>query len=150
MRKKAVFLFAILLGIPLFNPDPCCPEQAQHKSLTVLFGDSVNGTIEPCPGCEGGSQLGGLARRGAWVQSARETQKESLLLDSGDLFFDRYRKTIPAEDITALSEKALLILKCYNLLGWLHLRKEVIGRRFDESYLRHQYWFCYKPFPGTG
>jgi len=117
MRKKAVFLFAILLGIPLFNPDPCCPEQAQHKSLTVLFGDSVNGTIEPCPGCEGGSQLGGLARRGAWVQSARETQKESLLLDSGDLFFDRYRKTIPAEDITALSEKALLILKCYNLLG---------------------------------
>jgi 5'-nucleotidase / UDP-sugar diphosphatase len=52
------------------------------------------------------------------LQSARETQKESLLLDSGDLFFDRYRKAIPAEDVTALSEKALLIVKCYNLLGY--------------------------------
>jgi len=118
MGKKAAFLFAMLLGIPLFVPDPCCPEQAQHKSLTVLFGDSVNGTIEPCPGCEGGSQLGGLARRGAWMQSARETRKESLLLDFGDLFFDRYRKAIPAEDVTVLSEKAHLILECYNLLGY--------------------------------
>jgi 2',3'-cyclic-nucleotide 2'-phosphodiesterase (5'-nucleotidase family) len=50
------------------------------------------------------------------VQSARKTRKESLLLDSGDLFFDRYRKEIRAEDVTAQSEKAHLILKCYNLL----------------------------------
>ena len=52
------------------------------------------------------------------MQSVRETRKDSLLLDSGDLFFDRYRKTIPAENVTAQSEKALLILKCYNLLGY--------------------------------
>jgi len=52
------------------------------------------------------------------VQSVRETRKESLLLDSGDLFFDRYRKAIRSEDVTAQSEKALLILKCYNLLGY--------------------------------
>jgi 2',3'-cyclic-nucleotide 2'-phosphodiesterase (5'-nucleotidase family) len=52
------------------------------------------------------------------VQSARETRKESLLLDSGDLFFDRYRKAIPPENVTAQSEKAHLILKCYNLLGY--------------------------------
>jgi 2',3'-cyclic-nucleotide 2'-phosphodiesterase (5'-nucleotidase family) len=50
------------------------------------------------------------------VQSVRETRRESLLLDSGDLFFDRYRKEIRAEDVTAQSEKAHLILKCYNLL----------------------------------
>jgi 2',3'-cyclic-nucleotide 2'-phosphodiesterase (5'-nucleotidase family) len=52
------------------------------------------------------------------LQSARETRKESLLLDSGDLFFDRYRKAIPAEDVTALSEKAHLVLRCYDLLGY--------------------------------
>jgi len=52
------------------------------------------------------------------VQSARETRKEFLLLDSGDLFFDKYRKAIRAEDVAAQSEKARLILKCYNLLGY--------------------------------
>ena len=52
------------------------------------------------------------------MQSVRETRKDSLLLDSGDLFFDRYRKAIPAENVTAQSEKAHLILKCYNLLGY--------------------------------
>jgi 2',3'-cyclic-nucleotide 2'-phosphodiesterase (5'-nucleotidase family) len=118
VRSKAIFLLALLLGIPLLVPDPCFSEQAGHKSLTILFGDSLNGTIEPCPGCEGGSRLGGLARRGSWVQSARETRKEFLLLDSGDLFFDRYRKAVPAQDVTALSEKARLILECYNVLGY--------------------------------
>jgi 2',3'-cyclic-nucleotide 2'-phosphodiesterase (5'-nucleotidase family) len=52
------------------------------------------------------------------VQSVRQTRRDSLLLDSGDLFFDRYRKEIPPEDVTAQSEKARLILRCYNLLGY--------------------------------
>jgi 2',3'-cyclic-nucleotide 2'-phosphodiesterase (5'-nucleotidase family) len=117
MRRKRLVL-GLLLVIPLLIPGPCFPEQAHPNGLTVFFGDSLNGTIEPCPGCEGGSQLGGLARRGSWVQSVRETQRESLLLDSGDLFFDRYRKEIRAEAVTAQSEKAHLILKCYNLLGY--------------------------------
>ena len=117
MEKKAILL-ALFLGIPLLVPDPCFSEQAWHKSLTILFGDSLNGTIEPCPSCDGGSPLGGLARRGSWMQREREAGKGFLLLDSGDLFFDRYRKAIPAEDVTALSEKARLILKCYNLLGY--------------------------------
>jgi len=65
-----------------------------------------------------GSPLGGLARRGAWVQSVRETSGQSLLLDSGDLFFDRYRRAIPPENVVTQSEKAHLILKCYNLLGY--------------------------------
>jgi 2',3'-cyclic-nucleotide 2'-phosphodiesterase (5'-nucleotidase family) len=118
MRSKALFLFALLLGIPLAAPNLCSPEQAHPKRLVVFFGDSLNGTIEPCPGCEGGSQLGGLARRGAWVQSVHETSGHSLLLDSGDLFFDKYHKAISVENVAAQSEKAHLILKCYNLLGY--------------------------------
>jgi 2',3'-cyclic-nucleotide 2'-phosphodiesterase (5'-nucleotidase family) len=39
-------------------------------------------------------------------------------LDSGDLFFDRYRKELSPENAAAQSEKAHLILKCYNLLGY--------------------------------
>jgi len=117
MEKKAILL-ALFLGIPLLVADPCFSEQAWHKSLTILFGDSLNGTIEPCPSCDGGSPLGGLARRGSWVQREREAGKGFLLLDSGDLFFDRYRKAIRAEEAPAQSEKATLILKCYNLLGY--------------------------------
>jgi 5'-nucleotidase/UDP-sugar diphosphatase len=117
MEKKAILL-ALFLGIPLLVADPCFSEQAWHKSLTILFGDSLNGTIEPCPSCDGGSPLGGLARRGSWAQREREAGKGFLLLDSGDLFFDRYRKAIRAEEATAQSEKATLILKCYNLLGY--------------------------------
>lgn len=117
MEKKAILL-ALFLGIPPLVADPCFSEQAWHKSLTILFGDSLNGTIEPCPSCDGGSPLGGLARRGSWVQRGREAGKGFLLLDSGDLFFDRYRKAIRAEEATAQSEKAHLILKCYNLLGY--------------------------------
>jgi 2',3'-cyclic-nucleotide 2'-phosphodiesterase/3'-nucleotidase len=59
-----------------------------------------------------------MARRGSWVQREREAGKGFLLLDSGDLFFDRYRKPLSQEDVTAQSEKPLLILKCYNLLGY--------------------------------
>jgi 2',3'-cyclic-nucleotide 2'-phosphodiesterase (5'-nucleotidase family) len=117
MQKKALLL-ALFLGIPLLVADPCFSEQAWHKSLTILSGDSLNGTIEPCPSCDGGSPLGGLARRGSWVQREREAGNGFLLLDSGDLFFDRYWKAIRAEEATAQSEKATLILKCYNLLGY--------------------------------
>ena len=118
MMRGKLLIFVCILLTSFLIPSSCFPEQAHPKNLTLFFGDSVNGTIEPCPSCEGGSQLGGLARRGSWVQSVRETRRESLLLDSGDLFFDRYRKAIRAEDVTALSEKAHLILKCYNLLGY--------------------------------
>jgi 2',3'-cyclic-nucleotide 2'-phosphodiesterase (5'-nucleotidase family) len=118
MQLKALFLFALLLATSLFVPALCFPEQAHSKSVTLLFGDTLNGTVEPCPSCDGGSPLGGLARRGAWVQSTRETRKGSLLLDPGDAFFDRYRKAIPAENVTAQSDKAHLILNCYNLLGY--------------------------------
>jgi len=52
------------------------------------------------------------------VQREREAGKGFLLLDSGDLFFDRYRKPLSQEDVTAQAEKALLILRCYNLLGY--------------------------------
>ena len=118
MQSKTLFLFAFLLTFSLGAPDSCSPEQAHSNGLTLFFGDSLNGTIEPCPSCDGGSPLGGLARRGAWLQRARENTGASLLLDSGDLFFERYRKAIPPEKAPALGEKAHLILACYRLLGY--------------------------------
>lgn len=118
MLRKAIFLFAIFLGISSTVPNLCSPEQAHPGSLSLFFGDSLNGTIDPCPSCDGGRPLGGLARRGSWLQSVRETHKKSLLLDAGDLFFEKYRKAIPSENVTAQAEKASLILSGYNLLGY--------------------------------
>jgi len=91
MQKKAAFIFALSLGIPLLVPEPCFPEQARHKSLTIFFGDNVNGSIESCPVAKE-EVNSGFGQKGSWVQSVRETRKDSLLLDSGDLFFDRYEK----------------------------------------------------------
>jgi 2',3'-cyclic-nucleotide 2'-phosphodiesterase (5'-nucleotidase family) len=118
MRNTAVFLLTVLLTILLGAPAPCSPEPPHPGGLTFLFGDNMNGTIEPCPSCGGGSSVGGLARRGGWVQRARGAPEGSLLLDSGDLFFDKYPRAISAEDVKALSEKASLILESYNLLGY--------------------------------
>jgi 2',3'-cyclic-nucleotide 2'-phosphodiesterase (5'-nucleotidase family) len=117
MQRKIIFL-ALFLGIPFTTPNPCLSEQALSTSLTLLFGDSLNGTIEPCPGCEGGAHLGGLARRGSWMQKAREARNASLVLDAGDLFFERYRKAVSPEEVTAMPEKAKLILRGYNVLGY--------------------------------
>jgi 2',3'-cyclic-nucleotide 2'-phosphodiesterase (5'-nucleotidase family) len=117
MWRKQSVLF-LLLMIALLMPSHGLPDQANLKSLTLFFADSVNGSIEPCPSCEGGARLGGLARRGTWAQGVREVQRESLLLDSGDLFFDRYRKPVPPEEVAPAADKAQLILNCYNLLGY--------------------------------
>jgi len=47
-----------------------------------------------------------------------ETDKEILLLDAGDLFFKKYSTPCPEEEIKGLSERAHLILKSFDLMGY--------------------------------
>ncbi len=47
-----------------------------------------------------------------------ETDKEILLLDAGDLFFKKYSTPCPEGEIKGLSEKALLVLKSFDLMGY--------------------------------
>ena len=52
------------------------------------------------------------------MKEAAEKEKGMLLLDAGDLFFKKYSTPNPENEIKGLSEKARLILKSFNLIGY--------------------------------
>jgi 5'-nucleotidase/UDP-sugar diphosphatase len=52
------------------------------------------------------------------VKDLRESEKEILVLDSGDLFFKRYTNPIPENELKGLAEKARLIIESLNLMGY--------------------------------
>jgi 2',3'-cyclic-nucleotide 2'-phosphodiesterase (5'-nucleotidase family) len=116
--KSAWLPASVAVGILVVMAGLCLGDGPKDPFLTLLVGDTVNGRLEPCPSCDGSNALGGLARRGSWIQEARETHGECLILDSGNLFFEKYREPVQAGEVEALAEKARLILRGYHLLGY--------------------------------
>jgi len=51
------------------------------------------------------------------VKDLRESEKEILVLDSGDLLFKRFSNPIPENELKGMSEKANLIIESFNLMG---------------------------------
>lgn len=79
------------------------------------------------------------------MQSIRRTQKEMLLLDSGDLLFKRYRKPIADDEVEALTASAGLIIECFNLMSY-----DALGVGDDELSLGKDVLFrlsCQATFP---
>jgi 2',3'-cyclic-nucleotide 2'-phosphodiesterase (5'-nucleotidase family) len=52
------------------------------------------------------------------VKDLRESQKEILVLDAGDLLFKKYGNPVPENERKGISEKAHLIIESYNLMGY--------------------------------
>jgi 2',3'-cyclic-nucleotide 2'-phosphodiesterase (5'-nucleotidase family) len=52
------------------------------------------------------------------VKELRDSQKEILVLDAGDLLFKKYLNPIPENELKVLSEKAHLIIGSFNLMGY--------------------------------
>jgi len=48
----------------------------------------------------------------------RENAKRILVLDAGDLFFKRFSHPAPENELEAITEKARLIIDCFNLMGY--------------------------------
>ena len=63
-------------------------------------------------------RFGGLARRGIWTNSVRESAKNILVLDAGDLLFKKFSKPVPENELEAVIQKARLIIDCFNLMGY--------------------------------
>jgi 2',3'-cyclic-nucleotide 2'-phosphodiesterase (5'-nucleotidase family) len=63
-------------------------------------------------------RFGGLARRATWVKEVKEKEKGVLLLDAGDLFFKKFSPHHGESEIQKLNEKAHLILKSFELMGY--------------------------------
>lgn len=61
--------------------------EPEFIKLTILHTNDVHSRIEPFPMDGGRNQgLGGAARRAAMIDQVRETEKNVLLFDSGDIF----------------------------------------------------------------
>ena len=51
------------------------------------------------------------------MKELRENSKDILVLDAGDLFFKKFTKPIPEDEVKRVSEKAQLVLEGLNLMG---------------------------------
>ncbi len=63
-------------------------------------------------------RFGGLARRAAWIKEMGEKEKGVILLDAGDLFFKKFSGSHAEGETEKLSQKAHLILKSFELMGY--------------------------------
>jgi 5'-nucleotidase/UDP-sugar diphosphatase len=52
------------------------------------------------------------------VKEIRESEKEILVLDSGDLLFKRFFNPVPENELKGMSEKAYLIIESFNLMAY--------------------------------
>jgi len=52
------------------------------------------------------------------VRELRESEKGILVADAGDLLFKKYVHPVPENDLTAVAEKAHLIIESFNLMGY--------------------------------
>jgi 2',3'-cyclic-nucleotide 2'-phosphodiesterase (5'-nucleotidase family) len=53
-----------------------------------------------------------------WVKGVREITKGLLVLDSGDLLFKKFSNPFLENELKMAAEKANLIVKCFNLMGY--------------------------------
>ncbi|MFB6373045.1 MAG: multiheme c-type cytochrome [Bradymonadaceae bacterium] len=64
------------------------PEDVGPEAPGIFFMAGLKGYLEPC-GCSADVLLGGAERIVGYVQAARELYPDSLMLDAGDMLFER-------------------------------------------------------------
>jgi hypothetical protein len=89
-------------------PQPAFTPQPDGARVAILYTASVQGYVTPC-GCTA-DPLGGVARLAAMVDAARAAYGERvLLLDAGDLLFERPEDNLPADACQADARAELLL-----------------------------------------
>jgi hypothetical protein len=132
VRTLAFAVLAVLVATsacpsrPVQQPPPPAPvapptappifgAQPPGKRVVVLYTASVQGYVEPC-GCTH-EPLGGVARLAAAVADARRAYGERvLLIDAGDLLFERASDTAAA-DACQSEARADLLMSTYTRAG---------------------------------
>ncbi len=90
MRSARRIVAGALVGAAVLAALPwrsLAEDPPRARDVTLVYTGDLEGELEPC-GCTEG-QLGGLARRAAWINAAKATGEHVVLLDSGDLYFRR-------------------------------------------------------------
>ena len=106
VKTQLVILFSLLTF------SQTCEEKSKYSptELSLIFTASVNGEVEPC-GCKTGPS-GGLARKAAYINTLRSEGKQAIILDSGDLFFQK--EYLSDSTRNEMAAKANLIVDAFN------------------------------------
>jgi 5'-nucleotidase len=90
MRNRNTLLFTVVVGLILvgfsgssFNVPPA----SKTKKITILYTNDTHSRIEPFASNDKKyANLGGYARRAAYISEVRKEEKNVLLFDAGDVF----------------------------------------------------------------
>ena len=106
VKTQLVILFSLLTF------SQTCEEKSKYSSaeISLIFTASVNGAVEPC-GCKTGPS-GGLARKAAYINKLRSEGNLAIILDSGDLFFQK--EYLSDSTRNEMAAKASLIVDAFN------------------------------------
>ena len=107
-------IFNVIL-ISLIAMGWTCREETKFSPVefSLVFTSSVNGEVEPC-GCKTGPS-GGLARKADYINKLRSEGKQILILDSGDLFFQK--EYLYDSTRNEMAAKASLIIDAFNAMN---------------------------------
>ena len=110
-----LFSFLMTFIIIAFHQQPGEAETKEEgiRSLSIIYTSELRGTIEPC-GWKG-KRRGGLARKATYLKALSSTKKIFLVLDSGNLLFNRNPRSESEKIQKKL--KSDLIVKAYNEMG---------------------------------
>ena len=89
-RKEFLYQSAALAGslaLPSFLSNGGSTGKERDAELTILYTNDTHSRIEPFPvNSRQFAGLGGIARRASLIEKVRQTRKNVLLLDAGDIF----------------------------------------------------------------
>ncbi|MCH8305165.1 MAG: hypothetical protein IIB94_08565 [Candidatus Marinimicrobia bacterium] len=112
MEDRSVVKTQLVILFSLLTFSQTCEEKSKYSptELSLIFTASVNGEVEPC-GCKTGPS-GGLARKAAYINKLRSEGKQAIILDSGDLFFQK--EYLSDSTRNEMAAKASLIVDAFN------------------------------------
>ncbi len=115
MKIKTVFFsLAICILFTLYAISVSTGAEG-NKKIVIAYTGNVDGYLEPC-GCDGTDEmLGGLYKKATYINEYRKTEKNLILVDSGDLFNEHEK--IKDSYIPSARFKAEVFTKVYKDLG---------------------------------
>lgn len=113
---NSVFIVTVISLISLIST---CKEETKFSPVefSLIFTANVNGEVEPC-GCKSGPS-GGLARKADYINNLRSEGKQIIILDSGDLFFQK--EYLHDSTRNEMAAKASLIIDAFNEMNTIAL-----------------------------
>jgi 2',3'-cyclic-nucleotide 2'-phosphodiesterase (5'-nucleotidase family) len=115
MKIKIVFFSLVICTLFTLYTISSSTGAEGNKRIVIAYTGNVDGYLEPC-GCDGTDEmLGGLYKKATYIHEYRKTEKNLVLVDSGDLFNEHDK--IKDSYIPSAQLKGEVFTKVYKDLG---------------------------------